>query len=80
MIAHPTRVLILVCLLDGARTVGDIQETLGIPQAMVSQHLAQLRTANVLSRRKVGRLAYYEVVDPRIEPLLRLLQGHPGVY
>ncbi|MBW9113941.1 helix-turn-helix transcriptional regulator [Rhizobium cauense] len=74
MIAHPTRVLILLLLVDEAKTVSDIQQSVGVPQAMVSQHLAQLRTANVLARRKVGRSAYYEVADPRIKPLLRLLQ------
>ena len=43
LLGHPDRLKIVEVLEYGESTVSEIQEKLGLPQAIVSQHLANLR-------------------------------------
>ncbi|MBI3395539.1 MAG: winged helix-turn-helix transcriptional regulator [Spirochaetia bacterium] len=61
-IAHRGRLQILCFLLqDGERTVSDIVEATGLSQSAVSQHLARMKAAGVLSDRRDGHQVYYGV-------------------
>jgi len=55
-LAHQTRLLILCILSEGEKTVGEIEDILGIQQAMVSQQLARLRLEGLVNTRREGRL------------------------
>jgi ArsR family transcriptional regulator len=71
-LAHPTRIRILEQLVAGERTVQDLQELLDLDQPIVSQHLAALRTKNVVTVRRERTQAYYSLRSPLIGELLRV--------
>jgi DNA-binding transcriptional ArsR family regulator len=63
-LAHHTRLLILCILAEEEKTVGEMEDILGIQQAMVSQQLARLRLEGLVATRREGRLIYYRVSKP----------------
>jgi DNA-binding transcriptional ArsR family regulator len=72
LLAEPNRLRILALLAQGEQCVCDIESALGLPQNLVSHHLAALRRAGLLLDRKDGKWVYY-----RIEP--RALEEHLSV-
>ena len=68
-----TRLRILSLLQDGELCVGDIVESLQVPQPKVSRHLAYLRKANLVTVRKEGLWCYYSLASPRTEFHRKLL-------
>jgi len=75
-LAHPTRIAIVEALNDGELSAGALMERLQIEQANLSQHLAVLRTRQVLVNRKVGNQVYYAVRDPVLLEVLALLRRY----
>jgi DNA-binding transcriptional ArsR family regulator len=71
-LAHPTRIRILEGLIQGERTVQNLQDALGLGQPIVSQHLAALRAKNVVTVRRERTQAYYTLRSPLISELLRV--------
>jgi ArsR family transcriptional regulator len=70
-LAHPLRIRILEILATGGeRTVGQLQDALGVGQPIVSQQLARLRTSGAVDARKVGTTAVYALADPLVGELL----------
>lgn len=60
-IAHPKRLEIIQLLRGQTLSVTQIQEMLGLPQANISQQLAILRTAGVVTQKKVGKQIFYRI-------------------
>jgi DNA-binding transcriptional ArsR family regulator len=71
-LGHPVRVRLLAVLGDGERSVGGLQEALGLESSGVSQHLAALRRQGLVDSRKDGTTVYYWVKDARTVHLLEL--------
>lgn len=69
-LSHPTRIRILDALREGELTVGELQQSLGLEQSSVSQHLAALRTKDFVRARRDGNCVRYSVSDPAIWGLL----------
>lgn len=69
-LAHPTRIAILEALREGEMPAGAIQERLGAEQANVSQHLAILRSRQIVHSRKQGNQVFYSL---RNKVLIRVL-------
>lgn len=69
-LAHEIRVRLLEELRSGERSVGDLQERLGLRGPNVSQHLAILRNHGVVITRRDGSSVLYSVIDPRVYQLL----------
>jgi len=65
-LAHPKRLMILDYLHSGEKSVGHLAEQLGLPQANISQHLAALRTREIVTSRREGNTIFYSLVDPKI--------------
>jgi ArsR family transcriptional regulator len=53
-LSHPTRIHIVECLRDGERAVSAILERIGVEAANMSQHLAVLRSKQLVVARKEG--------------------------
>lgn len=70
--SDPSRLAILTCLRDGARTVGEIVEKTGLSQPNVSNHLGCLRDCGLVTASQQGRFVYYALSDSRVEQLLAL--------
>ncbi len=65
--ANPLR-LELLQLLDerGECSVGDLAEATGVRMANLSQHLAVMRSTNIVNSRREGVTIYYSLSDKRI--------------
>ncbi len=72
-IGNPARLRILQELAKTPRQVSDLEATLGLGQAYVSQQLARLRGEGIVSGDRSGRTVLYRIVDARIEPVLDVL-------
>ena len=75
-LGHPIRLKIAVGLLesDGCN-VNKMVAQLKIPQSTVSQHLAILRHAGVLTHQKEGVKTCYRIADRKIVGLIKALKG-----
>lgn len=74
LIGEPTRLAILHALMDGAeRNVGQIVAETGRTEVNVSRHLKQLAKGKMLARRKAGLQVFYQLTDPVIEQVCRLV-------
>lgn len=72
-LAHPSRLMIVCALVDGERSVRDLEDTLGIRQPGLSQQIAELREAGFISGRKESKNMFYRLADGRITELISLL-------
>ena len=70
VLGHPVRIRILELLVDGERTVGQLQAELDLDSSGTSQHLAALRQQGILDSRRAGTSVYYRIRDPRVSQLL----------
>ena len=70
ILGHPARVRVLELLSEGERTVGDLQQELGLDSSGTSQHLGVMRRQGILDTRREGTSIFYRVRDPRIFQLL----------
>ena len=75
-LAHPTRIAIIEALRDGELPAGKLLDLLQVEQANLSQHLAVLRSKQVLVNRKVGNQVFYAVRDPVLIEVLDLLRQY----
>ncbi|MBC2772680.1 winged helix-turn-helix transcriptional regulator [Rhizobium sp. AQ_MP] len=72
-LSHETRLLMLCILCQGEKSVTEIEQFLGIQQAVVSQQLARLRSDNVVQTRREGRQIHYRIADPQLAELISVL-------
>jgi ArsR family transcriptional regulator len=75
-LAHPTRVAVVEALRDGEVGTTALLAMLQIEQANLSQHLAVLRSKQVVVSRKQGNLVYYSLRDPVLTRVLDLLKQY----
>ena len=80
-LGHPTRIAILELLETGELSAGALIKELSrgdqaAAQANVSQHLAVLRSQQIVKTRKAGNQVFYAVRDPVILEVLVLLRSY----
>jgi ArsR family transcriptional regulator len=76
-LAHPTRIAIIELLRDeGEVPVATIHERLELEQANVSQHLAVLRSRQIVVGRRDGNQVFYSLRDPILGQVLDLLRQY----
>src|SRR3989338_7748093 len=73
ILANPKRLEILNLLREQEMPVPELVKILGISKANVSQHLALLRHARLVTVRRNGFNGYYNIIDPRIVEPCRIL-------
>lgn len=69
-LAHPARIRVLEVLSDGERTVGEMQPLVGLESSHLSQQLAVLRRARLVTTRKDGASVVYAIKDPALVEVL----------
>jgi len=69
-LADPSRRAILERLTREETAVKELTACFDISQPAVSQHLATLRNAGLVSERRDGRLVYYRVDPKGLRPLI----------
>jgi DNA-binding transcriptional ArsR family regulator len=65
-LADPKRLMIIHILRDGARSVNELANALGLKQSNTSQHLAVLRKTGIVRPQRRGNTVYYRLAIPRI--------------
>ena len=79
-LADPSRRAIFERLTRGETAVKDLTARLDISQPAVSQHLAALRRAGLVTERRDGRLVYYRVEPKGLRPLVSWLAHHQAFW
>jgi DNA-binding transcriptional ArsR family regulator len=74
-LADPKRLCVLESLAAGEVSVGDLATRVSCPVPNMSQHLAVLRSAGLVTARRDGNTIFYRLADPRVLEACRLLQA-----
>lgn len=72
--AHPARLQILDLLGQGEYGVSQLQEAMGISKTGISQHLAILKSAGVLSTRRNGKQVLCSLAMPEVKQACQLIR------
>jgi DNA-binding transcriptional ArsR family regulator len=79
ILANRRRLIILYNLvLDGELPVGELVRRLNIAQSALSQHLALMRAAGIVSTRRDGTTIYYSLTDERTREMLAAIRDVLG--
>ena len=70
MLSDATRVQLLWALLDGEMPVNELAEAVGKPASGVSQHLAKLRMARLVSTRRQANQVFYRIESEHVGQLV----------
>jgi DNA-binding transcriptional ArsR family regulator len=73
-LADPKRLCVLESLAVGELSVGDLSARVNCQVPNMSQHLAVLRSAGLVTTRRTGSTVYYRLSDPRVLEAYRLIQ------
>jgi len=79
-ISDPTRLHIVLVLLDGERNVGELVTAVGSSQGRVSMHLQCLRWCGFVISERRGKYVYYRVRDERVQELIDLARAFAASY
>lgn len=71
--ANRHRLMILCELHKGEQSVGALQDAVGLSQSALSQHLARLRTDELVQTRRASQTIYYSIANPAVSKLIGLL-------
>ncbi|POZ63087.1 ArsR/SmtB family transcription factor [Chromobacterium alticapitis] len=72
-LANEDRLLLLCQLSQGEKSVGELEESVGIRQPTLSQQLGVLRNEGLVATRRDGKRIYYSVADPKALAVLSTL-------
>jgi DNA-binding transcriptional ArsR family regulator len=73
-LADPKRLCVLESLAIGELSVSDLSTRVGCQVPNMSQHLAVLRHAGLVTSRRDGTTILYRLADPRVLDAYRLIQ------
>ena len=71
------RMMILCNLAKGEMQVGSLAEKVDLSQSALSQHLAKLRTRQLVKTRREAQAVYYSINS---EPVLQMLRTLSNIY
>lgn len=71
--ANETRLMILCTLLLGEHSVSELERKLELSQSRVSQQLARLRRAELVTNRPDGSTVYYSLSSPQVRAIVGAL-------
>lgn len=74
-LANQKRLEIIQLLSGRELSVSQMVEMLGLPQANLSQHLALLRQAKVVTSRRDGQTIFYQLSDRRMSDALDMIKN-----
>lgn len=77
-VAHGTRLALLRELIDGERSVGEIEQRTHVGQPGLSQQLGILRKADLVHTRREAKLVFYRLNQDRIAEVSGLLDAFAG--
>jgi ArsR family transcriptional regulator, arsenate/arsenite/antimonite-responsive transcriptional repressor len=78
VLSETSRLQILNCLHEGPMNVMELTEATGYSQANLSKHLKIMTQVGILSRQPKGVSAYYEIADPKVFELCKVVRDSIG--
>jgi DNA-binding transcriptional ArsR family regulator len=72
-LSHQARLVILCLLIEGEKSVTEIEQKLGLRQPAISQQLARLRADDLVQSRRDGKNIYYSVARPEVRAVIEAL-------
>jgi DNA-binding transcriptional ArsR family regulator len=73
MLLANARLLILCFLIEGEKSVGEIEKMLDLRQPAVSQQLARLRADGLVETRRNGKSIYYSLARSEVRDVIGVL-------
>ena len=73
LMANENRLAILCALMQGARSVGELGDLLGLSQPNVSQHLAKLKSLKLVSAARTGTTIRYSLASRDVAQIIAIL-------
>ena len=70
MLGNPTRIRILLLLMEQDANVSDLAERLGMTQSAVSHQLNLLKSNKLVRRRRDGKMIFYALVDEHVRMVI----------
>ena len=71
--SNETRLIILCHLVNGEKTVSEIEHVIGLSQSAVSQHLAVLRDNHLVATRRAGQSIKYSLEGTKSRAIIEVL-------
>jgi DNA-binding transcriptional ArsR family regulator len=72
---QPLRLMILSLLLEGEKSVSELDKATGIGQPGLSQQLAELRRAELVTTRRQAKQVFYNIADESVELCVRSIEA-----
>lgn len=67
------RLKLLTCLNEKSKNVSELIKNCGLSQSLVSQHLAKLRSLNLVAYEKKGKKVYYKLTKKSLGEISKKL-------
>ncbi len=74
-LGHKGRLLVLCQLATGEKSVGELSDSLGIPQSPLSQHLARMRKEGLVKTRREAQTIFYSLKADDAGKIIECLYG-----
>ena len=71
--SHPSRLMVLCHLMAGECPVSVLNQAVPLSQSALSQHLAALRKADLVSTRRESQVIYYRLKSQAVSEILKVL-------
>lgn len=74
-LANEKRLMILCLLMEGERSVGELNAQLDLSQSALSQHLAVLREDGLVTTRRSAQVIFYGLAEGPAKRIVETLHG-----
>ena len=74
-LANASRLMVLCALVSREHTVGELEQLTGLSQSAISQHMARLREAGIVSTRRDAQRIFYSLDNAEVRAVLETLHG-----
>lgn len=72
-LSNPNRLMIACELLEGERSVSELEAVIALMQPNLSRDLARMRKAGLLTARRQAKQVFYAINDPRLREFIAAL-------
>ena len=72
-LSNENRLVIICALYKGEKSVGELEDIVGLSQSALSQHLARLRKDGLVETRREAQTIYYSMDDAATHEVLKCL-------
>jgi DNA-binding transcriptional ArsR family regulator len=72
-LSNERRLMIICALYQGEKSVGELEQIVGLSQSALSQHLARLRRDGLVNTRRSAQTIFYSMNDRATKAILRTL-------